>query len=52
MKEDTGRPEYLLFLLLSLSLDLDLDLLFSLGVLLLDLTGDLAGLLLLQDLDL
>ena len=46
MKEGTGGPEYLLFLL-SLSLDLDLDLLFSLGVLLLDLTGDLAGLLLL-----
>ena len=35
----------------SLSLDLDFDLLFS-GVLLLDLTGDFVGLLLLRDLDL
>ena len=51
MKEGTGGPEYLLFLLPSLSLDLDFDLLFS-GDLLFDLTGDLVGLLLLRDLDL
>ena len=41
----------MLFLLPSLSLDLDFDLLFS-RVLLLDLTGDFVGLILLQDLDL
>ena len=52
MKEGRGGSEYLIFLLASLSLDLDLDLLFSTGDLLLDLTGDLVGLLLLRDLDL
>ena len=51
MKDGTGGPEYLLFLLPSLSLDLDFDLLFS-GDLLFDLIGDLVGLLLLRDLDL